>query len=128
MNISAFNGTLAKESKINFVGGIENVFSYLFLKNADLKITGNFSSDWMVIDEFLDGSDKTSETPQESKPQAINLPNDIIANINLNLVDLTFDRFHMRNFSSKISYKQTSKSKGHCARNYVWYDYIKHHF
>ena len=105
VNISAFNGTLAKESKFNFVGGIENVFSYLFLKNADLKIAGNFSSDWMVIDEFLDGSDKTSETPQESKPQAINLPNDIVANINLNLVDLTFDRFHMRNFSSKISYK-----------------------
>ena len=104
VNISAFNGNLAKESKINFVGGIENVFSYFFLKNADLKIAGNFSSDWMVIDEFLDGSDKTSETP-ESKPQAINLPNDIVANINLNLVDLTFDRFHMRNFSSKISYK-----------------------
>ena len=105
VNISVFNGTLGKESKINFVGGIENVFSYLFLKNADLKIAGNFSSDWMIIDEFLDGSDKTSETPQESKPKAINLPNDIIANINLNLVDLTFDRFHMRNFSSKISYK-----------------------
>ena len=105
VNISAFNGTLAKESKINFVGGIENVFSYLFLKNADLKIAGNFSSDRMIIDEFLDGSDKTSETPQESKPQQINLPNDIVANINLNLVDLTFDRFHMRNFSSKISYK-----------------------
>ena len=104
VNISAFNGNLAKESKINFVGGIENVFSYFFLKNADLKIAGNFSSDWMVVDEFLDGSDKTSETP-ESKPQAINLPNDIVANINLNLVDLTFDRFHMRNFSSKISYK-----------------------
>ncbi|MGB1932600.1 MAG: hypothetical protein ACPHL8_06075, partial [Flavobacteriales bacterium] len=105
VNISAFNGTLAKESKINFVGGIENVFSYLFLKNADLKIAGDFSSDWMIIDEFLDSSDKTSETTQESKPQAINLPNDIVANINLNLIDLTFDRFHMRNFSSKISYK-----------------------
>ena len=105
MNISAFNGTLAKESKINFVGGIENVFSYLFLKNADLKIAGNLSSDWMIIDEFLDDTDKTSETSQESKPQAINLPNDIVANINLNLIDLTFDRFHMRNFSSKISYK-----------------------
>ena len=105
VNISAFNGTLAKESKINFVGGIENVFSYLFLKNADLKIAGDLSSDWMIIDEFLDETDKTSETTQESKPQAINLPNDIVANINLNLLDLTFDRFHMRNFSSKISYK-----------------------
>jgi hypothetical protein len=105
VNISAFNGTLAKESKIKFVGGIENVFSYLFLKNADLKIAGDLSSDWMIIDEFLEGTDKTSETPQESKPQAIILPNDIVANINLNLLDLTFDRFHMRNFSSKISYK-----------------------
>ena len=105
VNISAFNGTLAKESKIKFVGGIENVFSYLFLKNADLKIAGDLSSDWMIIDEFLEDTDKTSETPQESKPQAIILPNDIVANINLNLLDLTFDRFHMRNFSSKISYK-----------------------
>lgn len=105
VNISAFNGTLAKESKIKFVGGIENVFSYLFLKNADLKIAGDLSSDWMIIDEFLDETDKTSETTQESKPQAISLPNDIVANINLNLIDLTFDRFHMRNFSSKISYK-----------------------
>ena len=105
VNISAFNGTLAKESKINFVGGIENVFSYLFLKNAELKIAGDLSSDWMIIDEFLDETDKSSETTQENKPQAINLPNDIVANINLNLLDLTFDRFHMRNFSSKISYK-----------------------
>jgi len=104
VNISAFNGTLAKESKINFVGGIENIFSYLFLKNADLKIAGNLNSDWMIIDELLDDTDKTPET-QEKKPQAINLPNDIVVNINLNLTDLTFDRFHMRNFSSKISYK-----------------------
>ncbi|NDG51907.1 MAG: hypothetical protein EBY39_02625 [Flavobacteriia bacterium] len=105
VNISAFNGTLAKESKIKFVGGIENVFSYLFLNNAELKIAGDLSSDWMIIDEFLDETDNISETTQESKPQAINLPNDIVANINLNLIDLTFDRFHMRNFSSKISYK-----------------------
>ena len=105
VNILTFNGTLSKESKINFVGGIENVFSYLLLKNADLKIAGNLSSDRMIIDEFLDGSDKNSETPLETNPQEINLPNDIVANINLNLVDLTFDRFHMRNFSSKISYK-----------------------
>tara|TARA_B100001057_G_scaffold62114_1_gene55439 strand:+ start:531 stop:3023 length:2493 start_codon:yes stop_codon:yes gene_type:complete len=105
VNISAFNGTLAKESKINFIGSIENVFSYLLLKNTDLKIAGNISSDWMVIDEFLEESDKTSDTTQESKPQAINFPNDIVANINLNLLDLTFDRFRMRNFSSKISYK-----------------------
>ncbi|MGB0593314.1 MAG: hypothetical protein ACPGIF_03550, partial [Flavobacteriales bacterium] len=90
VNISAFNGTLAKESKINFVGGIENVFSYLFLKNAELKIAGDLSSDWMIIDEFLDETDKSSETTQENKPQAINLPNDIVANINLNLLDLTF--------------------------------------
>ena len=105
VNILSFDGTLSKESKINFVGGIENVFSYLFLKNADLQIAGNLSSERLIIDEFLEESYKTSETTQESKPQEINLPNDIVANINLNLLDLTFDRFHMRNFSSKISYK-----------------------
>ncbi|MBH83761.1 MAG: hypothetical protein CMP70_03700 [Flavobacteriales bacterium] len=105
VNIPNFNGTLAKESKINFVGGVENIFSYLFLKNADLKIAGNLSSDLMIIDELLDDTDLTQETTKENKPQTINLPNDIVANINLNLIDLTFDRFHMRNFSSKISYK-----------------------
>ena len=105
VNISVFNGTIGKESKINFVGGIENVFSNLILKNADLKIAGNLSSDRMIIDEFVEESNKTSGTSQYSKPKEINLPHGIIANINLSLLDLTFGRFHMRNFSSKLSYK-----------------------
>lgn len=105
VNSIAFNGTFAKENEIKFMGGIENVFSYIFLKNADLKIAGNISSDLLKIDNFLEKSDKASETTQKSMPQQINFPNDIVANINLNLLDLTFDRFHMRNFSSKISYK-----------------------
>jgi len=105
LTISSFNGVLAEESKINFVGGFENVFSYLFLKNAPLKIAGNLNSDWMIIDDFLTNSDSATETSKQSAKEAIHLPNDIIANINLSLIDLTFDRFHMRNFTSKISYK-----------------------
>ncbi|MDC3104064.1 AsmA-like C-terminal region-containing protein, partial [Flavobacteriales bacterium] len=104
VNISVFNGKIGKESKINFVG-IENVFSNLILKNTDLKIAGNLSSDRMIIDEFLEESNKVSGTSQDSKLQEINLPHGIIANINLSLLDLTFGRFHMRNFSSKVSYK-----------------------
>ena len=111
VNISAFNGTLANESKINFVGGIENIFSYLFLKNADLKIAGDLNSDWMTLDKFLYDTDNSSQTAKEIKPQAINLPNDIVVNINLNLSDLTFDRFHMRNFYSKVSYKNKALKK-----------------
>ncbi|MEC8273966.1 MAG: AsmA-like C-terminal region-containing protein [Bacteroidota bacterium] len=105
VNISVFNGKIGKESKINFVGAIENVFSNLILKNTDLKIAGNLSSDRMIIDEFLEESNKASGTSQNSKLQEINLPHGIIANINLSLLDLTFGRFHMRNFSSKVSYK-----------------------
>ena len=105
VNISVFNGTLGNESKINFVGGIENIFSYLFLKNADLKIAGDLRSDWMVLDKILYDTDNSSQTAKEIKPQAINLPYDIVININLNLSDLSFDRFRMRNFYSKVSYK-----------------------
>ena len=105
VNISVFNGTLGNESKINFVGGIENIFSYLFLKNADLKIAGDLRSDWMVLDKILYDTDNSSQTAKEIKPQAINLPDDIVVNINLNLSDLSFDRFRMRNFYSKVSYK-----------------------
>ena len=105
LTISKFDGFLAEESKFNFVGGFENVFSYLFLKNAPLKIAGNLNSDWMIIDDFLTSSDSANDTQQESTTTAINLPNDVIVNINLSLIDLTFDRFHMRNFTSKISYK-----------------------
>ena len=105
VNISVFNGTLGNESKINFVGGIENIFSYLFLKNADLKIAGDLRSDWMVLDKILYDTDNSSQTAKEIKPQAINLPDDIVINVNLNLSDLSFDRFRMRNFYSKVSYK-----------------------
>ena len=104
VNISAFNGTLAEYSKIKFVGGIENLFSYLLLKNADLKIVGNLSSDLIIIDELLNNKNKKSEKTKEGETQAINLPIDIVADINLNLLDLTFERFHMRNFYSKINY------------------------
>lgn len=103
LDITAFNGILAKESKINFVGAAENVFSYLFLKNAHLKIGGNLESDWMIVDELI--SSDTSSKNEVKKPEPIRLPNNIIANLNINLIDLTFERFHMRNFKTKISYK-----------------------
>ncbi|MDB2368915.1 hypothetical protein N9V43_01380 [Flavobacteriales bacterium] len=104
LNISSFNGTLAKESKINFVGGVENIFSYLFLKNADLKIAGNLNSDWMIVDELI-STDTSQSKASSSELNPIILPANIVANINIKLIDLTYDRFHMRNFKTKISYK-----------------------
>ena len=96
-------GTLAKESKFKFIGAIENVFSYLFLKNSPLKIAGEFNSKWMIFDELIQ-SDTTSET-NSSEAKAVQLPDDIIANVKFNLDDFSYDRFHMRNFNSDIKYK-----------------------
>lgn len=103
IDIEQFEGTLAKESKFDFVGAVENVFSYILLKNADLKIAGNLNSSWMTVDELLK-SDSTS-TNNNDEPKAIELPNNILANIKFNLNDFTYDRFHMRNFQSNIIYK-----------------------
>ena len=76
-----------------------------------MKIAGDLRSDWMILDKILDDTDNSSQTAKEIKPQAINLPDDIVVNINLNLSDLSFDRFHMRNFYSKVSYKNNFKQK-----------------
>jgi hypothetical protein len=103
LDIERLEGTLAKESKFKFIGAIENVFSYLFLKNSPLKIAGEFNSKWMIFDELIQ-SDTTSET-NSSEAKAVQLPDDIIANVKFNLDDFTYDRFHMRNFNSDIKYK-----------------------
>lgn len=103
LDITACKGVLAKESNFNFVGAIENVFSYLFLKNAPLKIAGNLDSDWMVVDELL--STETTTKAKVRNPDPIRLPKKIIANLNVKLKDFTYERFHMRNFKTKISYK-----------------------
>ncbi len=103
LDIKSLEGTLANESKFNFIGAIENVFSYLFLKNSPLKIAGEFNSKWMIFDELIP-SDSTSEN-NSIEAKAVQLPDDIIANVKFNIDDFTYDRFHMRNFHSDIKYK-----------------------
>ncbi|MBL6657969.1 MAG: hypothetical protein ISR00_00035 [Flavobacteriales bacterium] len=103
IDIERLEGTLAEESKFKFVGAIENVFSYLFLKNSPLKIAGEFNSKWMIFDELMQ-VDSTSEG-NTNEVKAVELPEDIIANVKFNLDDFTYDRFHMRNFHSSIKYK-----------------------
>ncbi len=104
LNVLAFKGNLSEKSKISFVGGLENLFSYLFLNNSDLKIAGNLSSDLIIADELFDFK-SSSESQKDNDIYVTNFPNKIIANINLSLLDFSLDRFHMRNFFSKISYK-----------------------
>ena len=103
IDIERLEGTLAEESKFKFVGAMENVFSYLFLKNSPLKIAGEFNSKWMIFDELMQ-VDSTSEG-NTNEVKAVELPQDIIANVKFNLDDFTYDRFHMRNFHSDIKYK-----------------------
>ena len=104
LNILSFKGNISEKSKINFVGGLENLFSYLFLKNTDLKIAGNLRSNQIMADEIFD-FESSSENTKNNDLYEIKFPNNIIANINLSVLDFSLDRFHMRNFFSKISYK-----------------------
>jgi len=105
IEIDSFNGQLAQESKFNFNGVLENVFSYLFLKNAPLKIGGSISSDWLIVDELITANDSSTNKENSTNKEALILPDDIIANLKLHLTDLTYERFHMRNFTSDINYK-----------------------
>ena len=104
LNILSFKGNISEKSKINFVGGLENLFSYLFLKNTDLKIAGNLRSNQIMADEIFD-FESSSENPKNNDLYEIKFPNNIIANINLSVLNFSLDRFHMRNFFSKIIYK-----------------------
>ena len=104
LNVLSFKGNLSEKSKISFVGGLENLFSYLFLNNSDLKIAGDLSSDLIIADELFD-FESSSENEKDNNIYVTKFPNKIIANINLSLLDFSLDRFHMRNFFSKISYK-----------------------
>ena len=92
--------SIGNESKIQYNGAIENIFGYFLLKNSTLKIGGNLYSDWIFIDELLNSDTTTVST----NATAIEFPDNIIANINAKIIDFTFDRFHMRNFTSKLSY------------------------
>ena len=103
LDVEQLEGTLAKESNFKFIGAIENVFSYLFLKNAPLKIAGELNSNWITFDELIQAD--SSSTANNSQPKTIELPKDIIANVKINMVDFTYDRFHMRNFQSNLKYK-----------------------
>jgi hypothetical protein len=93
--------SMAQKSKLYFNGAFDNLFKYLFLKNAPLRIAGDIRSDWILVDELL-STDSTATNTEDA--QKIILPNDIIASLNIDLTDLSYDKFHMRNFNTKLTY------------------------
>ena len=97
LTIDSLFATMGGESKLQFNGAAENLFSYGISNTASLKIAGHLQSDWLLVDELLN-TDSTSENT------AIKLPNDIQANITTMLRDVSYDRFRMRNFSSKLTF------------------------
>jgi hypothetical protein len=100
LNADSVSFSIAEKSDVRFNGAFDNVFKYLFLKNAPLRIAGDLRSDWMLVDECLNqDSTKTSQEVQK-----IIFPKNIIASFNVFLTDLSYDKFHMRNFSSKLTY------------------------
>ena len=94
--------SLTNENNIYFHGAVENLFSYLYLKNKALKVGGHLSSNWIVLEQILTMKDTFSKT--DSKNEPLNLPSDIVANISVDITDFSFDRFHMRNFKSNLTY------------------------
>ena len=102
LNADSVSFSMAEKSYMSFNGAFDNVFKYLFLKNAPLRIGGDLRSDWILVDELYSQNPSTTDTPKES--QKLIFPENVIASINVNLTDLSYDKFHMRNFSSKLTY------------------------
>lgn len=99
LTIDSLSATMGEESKLQFNGAAENLFSYGISQTASLKIAGYLQSDWLLIDELL-ATDSTSEIT------AIQIPNDIQANITTSLKDVSYDRFRMRDFNSKVTFNK----------------------
>jgi hypothetical protein len=101
LDIKDLQFKIGEKSNLKLSGAIENIFKYTFLKNAPLKIGGIITSDWLHVDEiFTPDTNNTNQSPSQ-----IIFPKNIIANINVNLTDFLYDRFHMRHFKTNLSYK-----------------------
>ena len=112
-DIQRLDGYLQENNDFKFVGALDNVFSYFLLKNAPLKMAGTLTFKSLDLDGFISESDTSTQKQDTSQMDATRFPEDVIANINLNLEDLTYDRIHLRNLASHISYKdKTLRAKG----------------
>ena len=107
LDIVSFKGLLEDKNDFKFIGSVDNVFSYFLLKNAPLKLVGNLTSKSLNVDDFMLENDTSSQI-DSSPMEAIQLPSDIIANVNLNIEDVTYDRLHLRNLASQINYKDNT--------------------
>lgn len=101
LNIDNISFSMAEKSNMRFKGAIDNIFKYLFLKNAPLQIGGKLDSDWILVDELLNNDSTINDNEQKQK---ISFPENIIASLKIILTDLSYDKFHMRNFNADLSY------------------------
>ena len=112
-DIQRLDGYLQDNNDFQFLGALDNVFSHFLLKNAPLKVAGNLTSNSINVDDFVLEVDTNTQSQEQTKMEAIRFPEDIIANINFTLQDFIYDRIHLRNLASSISYKdKTLRAKG----------------
>lgn len=96
LEIDSLFGTIGTESKVNFVGAIENLFS----QNEDLQIAGHLSSEWLKITEMI-VIDTTTD------PSPFVMPKNIAASITTNIKDAAYEKFHMSNFQAKVNFNES---------------------
>ena len=92
LEIDSLIGSTGEESKLKFIGAIENLFS----QNKDIQIAGHLSSDWLKMSYML-----KTDTTQESTP--FFMPKNILANISISIKDASYEKFHMSHFEAKVS-------------------------
>lgn len=95
--IDSLHTTIGKGSLLQFNGALENIFS--FSNEIPLTIVGGIIADDILVEELFTASPDTSS-------QAISIPKNIQTNLKLQVNDLSYDRFKMINFESRLSIKE----------------------
>lgn len=95
LEIDSLCGSIGTESKVNFVGAAENLFS----QNQNLRVAGHLSSEWLKLTEII-------VIDTTSNPSPFVMPNNITANITTNIKDAAYDKLHISYFQAKVNFNK----------------------
>lgn len=96
LSINHLHTTVGENSPITFRGALENIFS--FSDESPLKVAGLFVADDILVEELFTPNIKGNESQA-----AITIPKNIQANLQIQIKDLSYDRFKMLDFQSNLS-------------------------